>query len=80
MAEAPQKTGTPEMQESGITRVNDELSLGYDRDFERQWWRIEVGLWSFLTAEHAVEEVEDEYTLSKCTDNSTHSNNLVNVN
>lgn len=50
MAEAPQKTGTPEMQESGITRVNDELSLGYDRDFERQWWRIEVGLWSFLTA------------------------------
>ncbi|WP_263418867.1 hypothetical protein [Terriglobus albidus] len=49
MAEIQEQAGKPEVQEGGIARVNDELSLGYDRDFEKQWWRIEVGLWSFLT-------------------------------
>jgi hypothetical protein len=28
--------------------VNDEFTLGYDRDFETQWWRIEVCVWVFL--------------------------------
>jgi hypothetical protein len=30
--------------------INNELALGDDRDFERIWWRIEVGLWTFLVA------------------------------
>jgi len=34
---------------SGLSRVNDELALGYDSEFERQWWNIEVGLWCFLS-------------------------------
>ncbi|MEG9436941.1 hypothetical protein JAO29_12315 [Edaphobacter sp. HDX4] len=36
------------VEESGLSKVNDELTLGYDRDFEAQWWRIELGLWVFL--------------------------------
>lgn len=31
------------------SRVNDELTLGYNQDFEAQWWRIEVGLWITLS-------------------------------
>jgi hypothetical protein len=30
--------------------INNELALGDDRDFERIWWRIEIGLWTFLVA------------------------------
>jgi len=31
------------------SQVNDELTLGYDSDFESQWWRIEIGIWITLS-------------------------------
>jgi hypothetical protein len=35
---------------SSIGEGDDRLVLGQDSDFETAWWRIEVGLWIFLTA------------------------------
>jgi hypothetical protein len=30
-------------------RVNDEFTLGYNRDFEALWWRIEITIWVVLS-------------------------------
>jgi hypothetical protein len=38
-----------DIERSSIGRVNDEFVLGDDRAFEAVWWRIEVGLWIFLS-------------------------------
>lgn len=34
---------------SSIHRINEELTIGDDIEFETLWWRIERGLWLFLS-------------------------------
>ncbi|MBV8829051.1 MAG: hypothetical protein JO108_07440 [Acidobacteriaceae bacterium] len=35
--------------EDTVGKVNDELAIGADLDFQRKWWRFEFGLWIFFT-------------------------------
>lgn len=32
-----------------LSRVNDDLSVGYDEKFENWWWRVEVCVWIILS-------------------------------
>lgn len=31
-----------------VTKVNDEIAVGEDLDFQRAWWRVERGIWIFF--------------------------------
>lgn len=48
MREEMEQKAESGVQDSGISRVNSEFAIGYDMDFENQWWRVEVSIWVFL--------------------------------
>jgi hypothetical protein len=35
--------------EDSVARVNDEVAVGEDLDFQRKWWRFENAAWVFFT-------------------------------
>ena len=35
--------------EDSIARVNDEIAVGEDLDFQRKWWRFENAVWVIFT-------------------------------
>jgi hypothetical protein len=35
--------------EDTVPKVNNEIAVGSDLDFQRKWWRFEFGLWIFFT-------------------------------
>jgi hypothetical protein len=35
--------------EDSVARVNDEIAVGEDLDFQRKWWRFENAAWVFFT-------------------------------
>ena len=42
------KTLTKPVQDS-VAKVNDEVAVGEDLDFQRKWWRFENAAWVFFT-------------------------------
>jgi hypothetical protein len=42
------KTFTKPVQDS-VAKVNDEVAVGEDLDFQRKWWRFENAAWVFFT-------------------------------
>lgn len=36
--------------DSHISKVNDEIAVGADLDFQRRWWRFETAVWLLFTA------------------------------
>lgn len=48
MSGSEKAPGAPAENSSSRTRVNGELTIGNNQDFEQLWWRLEVGVWSFL--------------------------------
>jgi len=44
----PLSVPTEPVQDS-VARVNDELAVGSDLDFQRRWWKFERGVWIFFT-------------------------------
>ncbi|MCU1261683.1 MAG: hypothetical protein JWO80_4568 [Bryobacterales bacterium] len=36
--------------EENVSKVNDEIAVGSDLEFQRKWWRIERTLWVVLAA------------------------------
>lgn len=48
MQDSGSKKGGEDENASGDEQ--QEFDIGYNEAFERRWWRIEVGLWIFLTA------------------------------
>jgi hypothetical protein len=43
------RTGSDSNDVASDSRVNCELALGYDPDFESQWWHIEIAIWIGLS-------------------------------
>ena len=44
----PSSTPTEPVRDS-VARVNDELAVGSDLQFQRRWWKFERGVWIFFT-------------------------------
>jgi hypothetical protein len=44
----PSSTPTEPVQDS-VARVNDELAVGSDLEFQRRWWKFERAVWIFFT-------------------------------
>jgi hypothetical protein len=44
----PTSTPTEPVRDS-VAKVNDELAVGSDLDFQRRWWKFERGVWIFFT-------------------------------
>ena len=44
----PTSAPTEPVQDS-VSRVNDELAVGSDLEFQRRWWKFERGVWFFFT-------------------------------
>ena len=42
------KTLTKPVQDS-VAKVNDEVAVGEDLEFQRKWWRFENAAWVFFT-------------------------------
>jgi hypothetical protein len=42
-------TPTPKAPENGIGKVNDEVAVGEDLEFQHKWWNFERGVWIFFT-------------------------------
>lgn len=38
----------PQPVTDSITKLNDEIAVGSDLDFQRRWWRFERGIWIFF--------------------------------
>ena len=34
--------------EDTVPKINDELAVGEDLDFQRKWWKVERGIWIFF--------------------------------
>jgi len=43
----PASAPTEPVQDS-VSKVNDELAVGSDLEFQRRWWKFERGVWIFF--------------------------------
>src|ERR1700733_6457388 len=43
------ETFSKQVKDSAVAKVNDEIQVGENLDFQRKWWRLEKIIWIFFT-------------------------------